>query len=253
VRRIWIAPNKPTNTPTASRVGHLRFTFRDTAQPYVFIEATRKSVVASNTSDLTYPTGAINPSNWTYPAGRIRIDPSTQEICGSNPERQDFILGPSPATSFAGYFCARFGAPFFALGTTQNGTVNPGEVEGEGSLLGAYVMFRPDTQVVDVRVGVSFISIDQARKNLETEVPDGTTLEATAKKTRSAWAEKLDMVEVEGGSEELRAVFYTAVFHALQVRLYTCRVIAYAHALAAVSIRAKRGRQLLLRLRRHHS
>ena len=32
-----------------------------------------------------------------------------------------------------------------------------------------------------------------------------------------AWAEKLDRVDVEGGSEETREIFYTALFHALQV------------------------------------
>ncbi|KAI0029196.1 glycosyl hydrolase family 92-domain-containing protein [Vararia minispora EC-137] len=199
-----------------SRVGHLRFTFRDTSTPYVLLEATRKSVVASNTSDLTYPAGAINPSNWTYPAGRILIDSSRREICGSNPERQDFILGPNPAPSFAGHFCARFDRSFLAYGTNQNGSTHAGEAARNGSLLAGYAMFAPDTQVLDVRVGVSFISVDQARHNLDSEVPDGTSLEATARRTRAAWAEKLDRIEVEGGSDELKTVFYTSVFHALQ-------------------------------------
>ncbi|VDB92408.1 unnamed protein product [Peniophora sp. CBMAI 1063] len=199
-----------------SRVGHLRFTFQGTATPYVLLEVTRESVVASNTTDLTYPTGAINPSNWTYPIGTAYVDPIRREICGSNPERQDFILGPSPAPSFAGHFCARFDVPFHGYGTTQDGAVHTGEITREGKLLGAYAAFPPEQKVVNVRVGVSFISIDQARKNLDNEIPDGTSLESTAKQTRKAWAEKLNRVEVEGGSEEQREIFYTAIFHALQ-------------------------------------
>ncbi|KZV62243.1 glycoside hydrolase family 92 protein [Peniophora sp. CONT] len=199
-----------------SRVGHLRFTFSTPSNPYIYIEVTRKSVVASNTTDLTYPTGAINPSNWTYPLGHVTIDPTKNEICGSNLERQDFILGPSPAPSFAGHFCARFDVEFESYGTTQNGAQYPAEKEGAGRLLGAYASFANGQKVVNVRVGVSFISINQARKNLDAEIPDGMKIEDTAKRTREAWVEKLGRVEVEGGSEEQREVFYTALFHALQ-------------------------------------
>ena len=198
-------------------MGHLRLTVTDTSTPYVLLVVTRESVVASNTTDLTYPTGAINPSNWTYPIGTVHIHPERHEICGSNPERQDFILGPSPAPSFAGHFCARFDVPFDRYGTTQDGIVHVGEKTREGKLLGGYAMFGKETKVVNVRVGVSFISISQARANLDNEIPDGTTLESTAEKTRAAWAEKLDRIQIEGASDEDRETFYTAVFHALQV------------------------------------
>jgi putative alpha-1,2-mannosidase len=70
---------------------------------------------------------------------------------------------------------------------------------------------------VNVRVGVSFISVDQARKNLDAEVPDGTTLEETAQKTRTEWAEKLDRVQISGATTEEKQIFYTAFFHTLQV------------------------------------
>ena len=70
---------------------------------------------------------------------------------------------------------------------------------------------------VEVRVGVSFVSVEQARRNLEREMPDGTTLEQTARTTRAAWAEKLDRVRVWGASREQLVTFYTALFHTLQV------------------------------------
>lgn len=190
---------------STSRVGHLRFTFSGTSAPYVLLEATRPSVV-----------GSEDTSNLTYPFGTVSIDPSRQEIMGSNPERQDFIIGPNAAPSFRGYFCARFDAPFTTWGTATNGTLHVGETSSNGTMLSGYVAFTPDTHVVNVRVGVSFISVDQARKNLDTEIPDTTTLEQTAKKTRTEWAEKLDRISVEGGSEDDLTVLYTAVFHSLQ-------------------------------------
>ncbi|EPQ59845.1 glycoside hydrolase family 92 protein [Gloeophyllum trabeum ATCC 11539] len=190
-----------------SRVGHLRFTFENTDTPYVLIEATRASVM-----------GSADPSNVTYPSGSVSIDPSAREICGRNPERQDFIIGPNPAPSFAGYFCARFSVPFESYGTANNsdGQLFQGENERNGTQLSGYAILQRGTSMVDVRVGVSFISIDQARKNLETEIPDGTSLEQTAKAVREAWAEKLDRITVEGGSIENKLVFYTAVYHTLQ-------------------------------------
>ncbi|KAI0315644.1 glycosyl hydrolase family 92-domain-containing protein [Amylostereum chailletii] len=187
-----------------SRVGHLRFTFTKTQAPYVVLEATRASII-----------GSSDTSNVTYPSGTIAIDPAAREITGSNPERQDFIIGPNPATNFRGYFCARFDQPFAAWGTAQNGSLHADEWTREGALLSGYAQFAPEMGTVSVRVGVSFISVEQARRNLDAEVPDGTSLEDTARRTRAAWAEKLDRLQVEGATDDELTVMYTAVFHSL--------------------------------------
>ena len=164
--------------------------------------------------------GSSDPSNVTYPSGTITINPATREITGSNPERQDFIIGPNRAEGFSGYFVARFDAPFVAFGTVQNGTVRAGDSARDGTMLGGYAVFPRDTHTVDVRIGVSFISVEQARRNLDKEIPDGTTLEQTARTTRAAWAEKLDRVQIQGGSREQLETFYTALFHTLQVCVF---------------------------------
>ena len=85
-------------------------------------------------------------------------------------------------------------------------------------MLSAYATFKPTLTQVNVRVAVSFISIDQARQNLEKEIPDGQSLEETARNTRSAWAEKLDRIKLVGATKEQKEVFYTGFFHTLQVR-----------------------------------
>ena len=172
----------------------------------MLIEATRASVM-----------GSAEPRNVTYPSGSIAIDPSAREITGRNPERQDFIIGPNAAPNFAGYFCARFDVPFDSFGIAQNGSTKENVTQGTGAMLSGFARFAKGTRQVNVRIGVSFISVEQARKNLEAEIPDGTTLESTAEKTRAAWAEKLDCIQIEGASDEDRETFYTAVFHALQV------------------------------------
>lgn len=152
------------------------------------------------------------------PFGTISIDPSRREITGSNPERQDFIIGPisTPATGFSGYFCARFDKPFTGWGTAQNGTVNEGKQKLNGTMISGYARFEGEVQV-GVRIGVSFISVDQARKNLDTEIADGVSLEDTAKIVRTEWAEKLDRIQLEGATEEEKLIFYSGFFHTLQV------------------------------------
>ncbi|KAF9883368.1 hypothetical protein FE257_003535 [Aspergillus nanangensis] len=183
-----------------AHVGHLRFDF-DTAavsSPWVFVQATRR--------------------NWT---GEVRIDHERQEVSGYNPERQDYRLGPDKAPSFKGYFVARFSQPFESYGTAVGNETVHGSSHAHDNFTGAYVAFAPSTTRVEVRVGVSYISVEQARTNLEIEIPDRQTFETTVHRVKSAWLEKLDRVHIEGvnGTDpdhDPRKIFYTGLFHALQ-------------------------------------
>jgi putative alpha-1,2-mannosidase len=201
-------PNLSNFSLAASRVGHLRFTFNHTGNftPGVVVQATR-----------AYVLGSSDPTNLTFPIGDVQIDLESREVSGRNPERQDHIIGPSNATSFAGSFVARFDQPFASFGTASNATLFANESQRTDKQVSAFVNFAADTKVVNMRVGVSFISIDQARRNLDNEIPNGQSLESTAKATRSLWAEKLDRIQVEGGSTSNKTTFYTAFFHSLQV------------------------------------
>ena len=174
--------------------------------PYVLLEATR-----------AYVLGSADPSNITSPIGSITISPSAREISGRNPERQDHIIGPNAAPSFAGYFVARFDTDFISWGTANSGIIHADEHVRNDTSLSGYAIFPLQTKVVNVRIGVSFISVDQARINLDTEIPDGVSLETTAYNTRKAWAEKLDRIQLQGATEENKTTFYTAFYHTLQV------------------------------------
>ena len=170
--------------------------------------------------------GSDDPYNVTYPIGTITISPSVNEISGRNPERQDFIIGPNAAPSFAGYFVARFDQPIENWGTATGAETHPGENEREGKVLSGYVQFKNGTSVVNVRIGTSFISVDQARKNLDTEIPDGQALEETAYQTRMQWKDKLEMINIEGATESNKTTFYTAFFHTLQVLIVLLLLIS---------------------------
>ncbi|KAG6887028.1 hypothetical protein C0995_002298 [Termitomyces sp. Mi166 len=200
-----------------SRVGHLRFTFiNSNSKPYILLESSRPSILTSTPTNISYPHGTVS----------IRFLPSSHdrvhEICGSNSERQDSIITPTSTvpyvSNFAGYYCARFStssAASTSYGTIQGSSTSPLSTSGEGPLCSAYAHFPPET-VVDVRIGTSFISVEQARANIDAEIQDEMTLEETVEGTKAKWVEKLDMFEIEGATEKQKDIFFTGVAHALQ-------------------------------------
>ncbi|GAP91791.1 putative glycoside hydrolase family 92 protein [Rosellinia necatrix] len=190
-----------------AHTGHLRLDYEDGSPgalgilpkgPYVFIQTTRQ--------------------NWT---GHIEIDAKRREISGSNPQRQDYRLGPDNPATFSGYFVSRFSQPFKSYGTASGRNVSEGAPGASGENLGAYVRFSPETTRVEIRTGISFVSIEQARKNLDIEMPDGTSFEHTVEQVKAAWLEKLGRVTIEGVNatdekHDQRTIWYTGLFHALQ-------------------------------------
>lgn len=72
---------------------------------------------------------------------------------------------------------------------------------------------EPGTEV-EVRVGISYVSIENARRNLEAEV--GTkSFDKVRSEAHNKWREALGRIRIEGGSEDDHTIFYTALYHAL--------------------------------------
>lgn len=82
-----------------------------------------------------------------------------------------------------------------------------------GNDIGYYMTYDcEEGEQVEVQVGVSFVSIANARENLNKE-QKGFNFDTTAKEAHDQWASTLDKVTVEGGTEQQRRVFYTALYH----------------------------------------
>ena len=65
---------------------------------------------------------------------------------------------------------------------------------------------------VEVQMGVSFVSIDNARENLNTE-QSNFAFEQIRQQARQTWADCLNRITVEGGTEAQKRMFYTALYH----------------------------------------
>lgn len=88
--------------------------------------------------------------------------------------------------------------------------------ELSGDDIGAWFTFdNAEGECVEVSIGISFVSIENARLNLDTEQPEGTTFDSMKLAARNIWNEDLSRIIVEGGTEEQKGVFYSALYHSL--------------------------------------
>lgn len=88
--------------------------------------------------------------------------------------------------------------------------------EMSGDDVGAWFTFdTTEGEAIEVSIGVSFVSIENARLNLETEQPAGTTFDQIRAQARKKWNKDLSRILVEGGTEEQKGVFYTALYHTM--------------------------------------
>ena len=88
--------------------------------------------------------------------------------------------------------------------------------EISGDDVGAWFTFDSTvSETIEVSMGVSFVSIENARLNLEKEQPFGTTFDKLRAEARKMWNDDLSRVTVKGGTEEQKGVFYTAMYHTL--------------------------------------
>jgi predicted alpha-1,2-mannosidase len=112
------------------------------------------------------------------------------------------------------YFYAEFSRPLDRWHTWQGKEMgeSPKQSGDEIGFVTDKAMTAGD--VVEVRVGISYISAEQARRNLERDIPDWKFEQAKAR-TRAAWNDALGGVEIAGGTEKQRTIFYTALYRSL--------------------------------------
>ena len=71
-----------------------------------------------------------------------------------------------------------------------------------------------DGEQITVQMGVSFVSIENARENLNAE-QQGKEFDAVHAQAVEQWNNDLGRIRIEGGTKEQQTIFYTALYHAL--------------------------------------
>ena len=72
-----------------------------------------------------------------------------------------------------------------------------------------------DAKVLEFRYGISFISVGQAKKNLQREIPEWN-FERIRDAAKARWNQTLGQIAVEGGTETQRKIFYTALYRCFE-------------------------------------
>jgi predicted alpha-1,2-mannosidase len=189
----------------------------------------------------------MGAATFTFPANkpaRILVRTSDSEV-GSTAAHTEIdragglIAGSVTSGNFCGYigtedrrpyytlyFVAKFDRPITETGAWKDMTVTPGGTSSEGGTgfgpkgfpeaghgSGVWVGFSEGGQV-RLRVGISYVSEANALANLEAESKAATIYEQVAARARAAWNKQLSQIEIEGGTDEQRRVFTTALYHA---------------------------------------
>lgn len=101
------------------------------------------------------------------------------------------------------------------VGALSEGTIQTGKSEVDGINAAIALQFPSQVGNVGIRYGVSFIDEEQARKNLEREIK-GFDVDAIAKVAHDAWNEALGKIEINGGTDDDKQVFYTSLYRCFE-------------------------------------
>lgn len=111
------------------------------------------------------------------------------------------------------YFAIEFAQPVVDCVLTDGNTERKGATVVNGRELRALLTFDAPAQQVEMRVGISAVSPENALENLRTETA-GKTFDMVKAEAEAAWDHELGRIEVEGDPEKMK-IFYTALYHTM--------------------------------------
>jgi predicted alpha-1,2-mannosidase len=121
-------------------------------------------------------------------------------------------------TSYTVYFYAITNTPAAQWGTWQGTTLHASgkyEKAGDGGKTGAWLTFSTHQgQQVLLKIGISFVSVEQAKRNALSEIPD-FDFERVHQQAISTWESVLRSVELKGATSDQEKMFYTSLYHTM--------------------------------------
>lgn len=170
-------------TPT-HRAAIMRFSFPRTDKAYIVIDAFDKG------------------SSVYIDKARNRIVGYTTKNSGGVPD------------NFRNYFVIESDKPFQTVTTVDDGVLYSGRAEVTSHHAGGIVGFSTERgEVVHLRIASSFISQEQAERNLK-EL-SGKDFDEVREAGKSRWNDILGRIEVEGGTEDQYRTFYSCLYRSV--------------------------------------
>ncbi|KAK5991857.1 putative secreted glycosidase [Cladobotryum mycophilum] len=231
--------SSPSNDPVQSRPGYFaltlntsikaemtvtnktalyRFTFPDQPVPMKGGPATGDKAIPKEPLILADLSDLMDSRS----KGSIAVDPKSGRITGSGTFNPSFGVG-----TYTLHFCADFkGATIKDTGVFQNNragtnvkklSTQTATVTGPPVPAGAFVQFnQPSNSQIIARVGLSFISQDQACHNAQTEIPN-FDFDGTHSAAEDIWRQKLGVVQIDatGVSKSIQTTFWSGLYRSM--------------------------------------
>ncbi|GAA4769705.1 GH92 family glycosyl hydrolase [Stakelama sediminis] len=141
----------------------------------------------------------------------VKIEPEKRRIIGYVRNNHGGV-----PKNFHNYFVAQFDHDFTVTRTWDDNGQVTADTSREGDHVGAVVSFRTTKgEQVHVKVASSFISPEQAERNLDREI-GSDSFDTTEAKAKAAWEKQLAKVRVDDPNLDNRRTFYSALYRMLQ-------------------------------------
>ena len=160
-------------------------------------------------SEASYGTVIIGAGVAATPIKEAAIAITAPNRCEGYAEGGNFCGARTP---YKVYFVAEFDAEAVETGTWKHHQLNRGASFAEGEASGVYFTFDTSKQkTVQYKIGVSYVSVENARQNLEAE-NTAWDFEAVRRQAENKWDEYLGKIEVEGTNPDRITQFYTHLY-----------------------------------------
>jgi predicted alpha-1,2-mannosidase len=196
---VWLKkPGIIAELTATHRTGIHRYTFSGKDDPRILIDVA-SSIGKGRTTD-----------------GEIHVSPDG-EITGAIQTYGNF------AGRYGGqkvFFAARFDKAFSGFSFWSGEKAERHNASIRSDTLGIEFLFHKtipaETEVIELRLGISYVSIENARENVAVETA-GLTFEEIQQQAAQSWEEKLSLLKITGGTDEQKTIFYSALYRALQM------------------------------------
>jgi predicted alpha-1,2-mannosidase len=166
--------------------------------PYYYSVRFDESLIQTEFS----PTERCGYFRFTFPKGSPSVVLANRQLGDLEAQENGAVAGEEQFSNMKAFVYGEFSVPVTLETVAKDGRSSVTAVGTEG-------------KVVEFRYGISFISIQQARKNLRREIPEwGFDIVKNA--ARERWNQTLGQIAVEGGTEAQRRVFYTALYRCFE-------------------------------------
>jgi predicted alpha-1,2-mannosidase len=171
---------------------------QETTTPHYYSARFDDSLIRTEFS----PTERCGYFRFSFPKGHAAVVLANRQTGALHVEPDNSISGEEVVDGLQAYIYAEFRQPV---------NFKAEAIEGKTRV----VATGQGTGVLEFRYGVSFISVGQAKKNLEREIPDWG-FEGVRDAARARWNQTLGQIAVEGGTLAQKKIFYTALYRCFE-------------------------------------